>query len=75
MATTKQADQPLGKPRGTVRSYLAIGIVGTFLASHAVAAVVLAVSGNVDAALGLLGALGVETGGVTGYYFASRAGA
>lgn len=64
--------QPLGKPPGSVRAYLAIGILAAFLLTHALAAGWLLHVGNVEAAIGLLGALALEAGTVTGFYFGSR---
>ena len=64
---------PLGKPAGSVRAYLAIGIVGVFLLAHAAAAGWLLRIGHVEAAMGMLAALALEAGTVTGFYFGSRA--
>ena len=64
--------QPLGKPAGSVLAYLAIGILAAFLLTHALAAGWLLHDGNVEAAIGLLGALALEAGTVTGFYFGSR---
>ena len=63
---------PLGKPAGSVRAYLAMGIVGSFAATHAAAAAWLLQIGRIEAAIGLLGALALEAGTVTGFYFGSR---
>ena len=63
---------PLGKPAGSVRAYLAIGIVGSFAMTHAAAAAWLLQLGRIEAAIGLLGALALEAGTVTGFYFGSR---
>jgi hypothetical protein len=65
---------PLGKPAGTVRAYLALAIVTAFLVVHAGASALLLLAGDVDAALGLLGALGIEAATVTGFYFGARQG-
>ena len=70
--TAATAAQPLGKPSGSVRAYLALGILGAFLLTHALAAGWLLHAGNVEAAIGLLGALALEAGTVTGFYFGSR---
>lgn len=64
--------EPLGKPRGTVRAYLALGIVGAFLVGHLGAAGWLLHLGHTEVALGALAALAVEAGTVTGFYFGSR---
>ena len=64
--------QPLGKPPGSVRAYLALGILAAFLITHALAAAWLLHAGNVEAAIGLLGGLALEAGTVTGFYFGSR---
>ena len=75
MATsTPPTTQPLGKPPGSVRAYLALGILAAFLLTHALAAGWLLHVGNVEAAIGLLGALALEAGTVTGFYFGSRSG-
>lgn len=66
------AAQPLGKPAGSVRAYLALGILAAFLATHAAAAGWLLREGNAEAAIGLLGTLAIEAGTVTGFYFGSR---
>lgn len=63
---------PLGKPAGSVRAYLALGILAAFLVTHALAAAWLLRAGNVEAAVGLLGGLALEAGTVTGFYFGSR---
>ncbi len=63
---------PLGKPAGSVRAYLAMGIVGSFAMTHAAAAAWLLTLGHVEAAIGLLGTLALEAGTVTGFYFGSR---
>jgi len=63
-------DQPLGLPRGTVRAYLALMIVGAFLAAHLVASGYLLWSGNVEAGLAVLGALAIQSGVASGFYFA-----
>lgn len=65
-------DEPMGKPRGTVRAYLAMGIVGAFIAGHVGGAGWLLHLGNTEAALALLASLAVEAGAVTGFYFGSR---
>ncbi len=73
MATSNPpTTQPLGKPPGSVRAYLALGILAAFLLTHALAAGWLLHVGNVEAAIGLLGALALEAGTVTGFYFGSR---
>ncbi len=75
MAVTDLSGQaPLGKPAGSVRAYLAMGIVGSFAATHAAAAAWLLQIGRIEAAIGLLGALALEAGTVTGFYFGSRGG-
>ena len=71
-AANPPTTQPLGKPAGSVRAYLAIGILAAFLLTHAAAAGWLLHAGNVEAAIGLLGALALEAGTVTGFYFGSR---
>ena len=71
-AANPPTTQPLGKPAGSVRAYLAIGILAAFLLTHALAAGWLLHAGNVEAAIGLLGALALEAGTVTGFYFGSR---
>ena len=55
-----------------MRAYLALGILAAFLITHALAAAWLLHAGNVEAAIGLLGALALEAGTVTGFYFGSR---
>ncbi len=73
MAVTEVGERaPLGKPAGSVRAYLAMGIVGSFALSHAAAAGWLLQLGRIEAAIGLLGALALEAGTVTGFYFGSR---
>ena len=71
-AASPAPTQPLGKPTGSVRAYLALGILAAFLLTHALAAAWLLRVGNVEAAIGLLGALALEAGTVTGFYFGSR---
>ena len=71
-AANPPTTEPLGKPAGSVRAYLAIGILAAFLLTHALAAGWLLHAGNVEAAVGLLGALALEAGTVTGFYFGSR---
>ena len=66
------AHEPLGKPTGSVRAYLALGILGAFLVTHALAAGWLLHVESIEAAIGLLGALALEAGTVTGFYFGSR---
>lgn len=66
------AGTPLGRPRGTVRAYLALAIVAAFLAGHVAGAVWLLARGEVDSGLALLGALALEAGTVTGFYFGAR---
>jgi hypothetical protein len=68
------AGSPLGKPPGTVRAYLAVAIVASFLVAHVGGALVLLRAGALDAALGLLGALALEAAMVTGFYFGARQG-
>ena len=65
---------PLGRPAGTVRAYLAIGIVAAFLVGHLGGALLLLRSGEPESGLALLGALAVEAGTVTGFYFGARQG-
>ena len=75
MAVLDEGGQwPLGKPVGSVRAYLAMGIVGSFAITHAAAAGWLLQIGRIEAAIGLLGALALEAGTVTGFYFGSRSG-
>ena len=64
--------EPLGKPQGTVRAYLALAIVAAFLCGHLGAAVLLLYAGQTESGLSLLGALAVEAGTVTGFYFGTR---
>lgn len=71
-AYTPTTDEPLGKPRGTVRAYLAMAIVGAFLTSHVAAAGLLAYQGNTEATLAVLGILAAEAGTITGFYFGTR---
>ena len=66
------AETPLGRPSGTVRAYLALGIVAAFLGGHVSGAVWLLSRGEVDSGLALLGALALEAGTVTGFYFGVR---
>lgn len=63
---------PLGLPVGTVRALLAGGIVATFLVGHLGGALLLLRSGSPESGLALLGALAVEAGTVTGFYFGVR---
>ena len=63
---------PLGLPVGTVRAFLAGGIVATFLVGHLGGALLLLRSGSPESGLALLGALAVEAGTVTGFYFGVR---
>lgn len=65
---------PMGRPPGTVRAYLAVAIVATFLLAHVVGAAVLLRAGALEAALGLLSALALESATVTGFYFGTRQG-
>lgn len=65
---------PLGKPPGTVRAYLAVAIVASFLVAHVLGALLLLRAGALDAAIGLLGALALEAAMVTGFYFGARQG-
>jgi len=65
-------DAPLGRPPGTVRAYLALAIVGTFLAGHLGGAVLLLRSGSPESGLALLGALAIEAATVIGFYFGAR---
>ena len=65
-------DEPLGKPQGTVRAYLALAIVAAFLCGHLGAAIVLLHGGETESGLALLGALALEAGTVTGFYFGTR---
>lgn len=65
-------NEPMGQPRGTVRAYLALMIVGAFLVSHMIASAFLISAGNIEAGMAVLGALALETGVVSGFYFASR---
>ena len=64
--------QPLGKPPGSVRAYLALAILAAFLLTHALAAAWLLRVENIEAAVGLLSVLALEAGTVTGFYFGSR---
>ncbi len=66
------AGTPMGRPSGTVRAYLALAIVAAFLAGHVAGAVWLLARGEVDSGLALLGALALEAGTVTGFYFGAR---
>ena len=63
---------PLGQPVGSVRAVLAAGIVATFLLGHLGGALMLLRSGAPESGLALLGALAVEAGTVTGFYFGVR---
>ncbi|MCY4456172.1 MAG: hypothetical protein OXC56_07665 [Chloroflexi bacterium] len=71
-ATNRPTTQPLGKPPGSVRAYLALGILAAFLITHALAAAWLLRVENIEAAVGLLSVLALEAGTVTGFYFGSR---
>ena len=66
------AETPLGRPIGTVRAYLAMVIVAVFLAGHLAGAIWLLTLGEVESALALLGAVSLEAGTVTGFYFGAR---
>lgn len=66
------ADAPMGRPRGTVRAYLALGIVTAFLVGHSAGAVYLLWHGDLESAVALLGAVALEAGTVTGFYFGAR---
>ncbi len=66
------SDTPMGQPRGTVRAYLALGIVSAFLVGHSAGAVYLLWHGDLESALALLGAVALEAGTVTGFYFGAR---
>lgn len=66
--------EPLGRPRGTVRAYLALGIVGAFLVGHLAGALYLLRAGAPESGLALLGALAIEAATVTGFYFGARQG-
>ncbi|MEI6666057.1 MAG: hypothetical protein WCL53_07890 [Chloroflexota bacterium] len=63
---------PLGLPVGTVRAVLAGGIVAAFLVGHLGGALLLLRGGSPETGLALLGALAVEAGTVTGFYFGVR---
>lgn len=65
-------NEPLGIPRGSVRAVLALILVVTFAASHVWAAHHLLAAENVEAGVAVLGALALEVGVVTGFYFGSR---
>lgn len=65
-------DQPLGKPIGTVRAYLAVGLVGAFTVSHLAAGLALALTGHVTESVALLGVLSSESAVVLGFYFGTR---
>lgn len=65
-------NQPLGLPRGTVRAYLALMIVSSFLLAHMVAAGFLLWRGDAEAGLAVLGALAIQAGVASGFYFGSR---
>lgn len=64
--------EPLNKPRGTIRAYLALGTMGAFLSVTAGAAAYLLKTGNVDGALGLVTVLAAQAATITGFYFGSR---
>ncbi len=66
------AETPLGRPIGTVRAYLAMAIVAVFLAGHLAGAIWLLTQSEVESALALLGAVSLEAGTVTGFYFGAR---
>lgn len=66
------AETPLGRPLGTVRTYLAMAIVAVFLAGHLAGAIWLLTQGEVESTLALLGAVSLEAGTVTGFYFGAR---
>ena len=70
----ESATGPLGKPPGTVRAYLAGAIVAAFLVGHLGGALLLLRAGALESGLALLGALAVEAGTVTGFYFGVRQG-
>lgn len=81
MATGGKADRrgseygaatPLGRAAGTVRAWIALAIVATFLIGHLAGAVLLLRAGQSEAGLGLLGVLAAEAGSVTGFYFGVR---
>jgi len=57
-----------------VRAYLAGGIVLAFLGGHLGGAFFLLHAGALESGLALLGALAVEAGTVTGFYFGARQG-
>ncbi len=65
-------EAPLGQPVGSVRAVLAGAIVATFLLGHLGGALILLRAGAPESALALLGALAVEAGTVTGFYFGAR---
>ena len=56
----------------TVRGLLAGGIVAAFLVGHLGGALMLLAGGSPEAGLALLGALALEAGTVTGFYFGVR---
>lgn len=66
------SDSPMGRPQGTVRAYLALGIVTAFLVGHSAGSVYLLWQGDLESAVALLGAVALEAGTVTGFYFGAR---
>jgi hypothetical protein len=72
---TETIDQPLGKPEGTVRSYLALGLVGAFALSHVAGALAFAVTGHATEAMALLAMISTEAAAATAFYFGARPGA
>lgn len=65
-------NEPLGKPAGTVRAYLAMAIVAGFEVAHIGGAGLLFWTGHIPEAMALAGALAIEASAVLGYYFGVR---
>lgn len=69
---SRSPNGPLGQPVGSVRALLAASIVAAFLVGHLCGALLLLRGGSPESGLALLGALAVEAGTVTGFYFGAR---
>lgn len=66
------SQEPLGKPQGTVRAYLAFGIVGAFVVGFIATTSVLLFRQQFSHAVNLVKDFGIIAGMVVAFYFGSR---